>query len=209
MVVNHRERWIYVAPPKTGSTSMVALLTDPVVGGQILGEQHGMSLPSECSRYTIFGTVRNPFSRAVSLWWHRLTELANQVGQRRVQEELIARYSLTHFLDWIEGPNATPFYAWPICGWLDQLVRLDHAVRLENLWDDLSAIGIRLDPSHLPCLNATPHKAIEVYYTAELEGRVKDWAKDDFDRFAYPRQLWVPGGQNVAISASNSSIVQA
>jgi|LSQX01.2.fsa_nt_gb hypothetical protein len=72
MVISHRYQFIYFAPKKTGSTSLTHVLCKEfeaeTYGKGSADGRHDMVWPSEWRRYTTFATVRNPFTRFLSMY---------------------------------------------------------------------------------------------------------------------------------------------
>ena len=73
MIVLSSQKLVILLPPRTGAHSLIAWLVRPEIGGQIVGGWHGYCVPREYADYAIAATVRDPFSRAVSLWrWYAM-----------------------------------------------------------------------------------------------------------------------------------------
>ena len=85
MILNNKKKWIYIGPPKTGSTAVSYILTDGKYNinkfiqdsnvnfkGIEINGQHTPwppdKLSSEYDDYNVFISVRNPFSRIISLY---------------------------------------------------------------------------------------------------------------------------------------------
>lgn len=71
MVISHSLKYVYFAVPKTASTSISNILIDKCEGEQH-GNWHNVVAPVECCDYYKFCTVRHPYTRAISLYFHIL-----------------------------------------------------------------------------------------------------------------------------------------
>jgi hypothetical protein len=88
MIISHVGRYVFIALPKTGSSGMSKALIEHFSGID-LQPHHRTIVPGECLDYCVFTVVRNPYSRALSLWKfcqrrpnHRLHELASKLSFR-------------------------------------------------------------------------------------------------------------------------------
>lgn len=72
MVINHLYRFVYIAAPRTASTSIRDWLRQ-VPGSFTCDQQHLDDVPEFASDFFRFGTFREPSARLLSLWaYHRL-----------------------------------------------------------------------------------------------------------------------------------------
>jgi hypothetical protein len=212
MVINHQRRWIYLGPPKTGSTTLTYLLTDGddfrrsaaprdlrVFGGMKHAGQHCMDIPRECASYFTFVSIRNPYSRAVSLWWHWNCE-----SRRLDRPRLTFDQFLVRLLDSQADPASNAlaggdFYHFTLSRWLRWVPRLDRIIRQEQLEGDLNELNLAA-PITLPQINRSPAHRLgdgslekrgnwRDYLTSETASHVVAWAKDDFERFGYATEV--------------------
>ncbi len=70
MIVCHQQGLVYLAPPKTGSTSIRRVLMEEPFNGILLGghAHHGFEWSEQIRDYFFFITVRHPYTRVYSLW---------------------------------------------------------------------------------------------------------------------------------------------
>lgn len=68
MVLSKTQGWVYIAIPKTASTTM-SMGLQRACHGQSLALYHGMDVPADFKDSTIFTIVRDPYNRLYS-WWH-------------------------------------------------------------------------------------------------------------------------------------------
>lgn len=179
MVVHRGKGWAYIAIPKTGSTSLTRMLQMPQFGGEYTGRQHDTRLPGGAWKL-VFATVRNPFTRAVSMYTHFLNEgTGKRIDFADLSFERFCREQL------IERRHADPFFHATIGYWIDAVGREVTPVKLENIQDDLTALKINRGRFPVIRINESRHKPWRTYYTPEVETLVLEWAAKDFDRFGY------------------------
>jgi len=207
MIVNEKERWVYLGPPKTASTAMHdALQKEPWNGVQLdPGNQHDMLPPDEYIDFFVFGTIRSPYERAVSLFWHYLRDVRRIRG---IMEGLSTRAEWTtkplpesefSFEDYmrgvidlrlrvIEDPSA-PFFTYTISDWLHDAMPLNAYIRQEHLVEDFSALPF-VDGREVvfPKKNAPGRRPWKDYQNEKTIALVDEWATEDFKRFPYESQ---------------------
>lgn len=219
MVINHQNRWLFLGPPKTGTTTLTYLLTDghdwnirkPLpqkrFGGVRHAGQHAMDVSPECRGYFIFASIRNPFTRAVSLWRHWNSE-GRQMKPCRAWmpfDDFVAHILCGSHTEPPAGAGepspVDPFFYFTLSRWFQGVPRIDRLIRQESLEADLNALGLAAAAA-VPRFNqarAFNHTGAETaaprttdwraLYTAETEAHVRQWAQEDFDRFGYSDSL--------------------
>lgn len=75
MIIHRAGRWLVVTPPKTGSNTMMRILTGPGFGGVVVrgeDDHHDTAIPRHAAGCRVYLSVRDPFARASSLyrWEH-------------------------------------------------------------------------------------------------------------------------------------------
>jgi hypothetical protein len=203
MVINDECRWVYLGPPKTGSTTLTYLLTDGddwhnrqpvqrrVFGGSKFLGQHSMDVPAQCADYLVFASVRNPFSRAVSLWWH--WNFDSHKHQRQpilsfeAYLEMVLRSQDEALQQTVVGNG---FFHFTLMRWFKWVPRIDRYIRQEYLQDDLNGLKIA-DPVTTPRQNSgtdvrmAENQPWQSYYCRQTIALVREWAQDDFHRLDY------------------------
>jgi hypothetical protein len=175
MIVNHRDRWLYVGSPKTGSTTLHITLCYPEFGGELWGDQHEVG---SLAGYRVLASVRDPYTRALSLYRYLGQNLA---GYDQTFEAYCAELEKGGYRRPYD--RETAFWHWTLSEWL-QDIRVDRLIHLETLDADLKAefpvwLG-RADRVNETVLTGRP-----VQYTPETRRLVRSWAADDFERFGY------------------------
>ena len=187
MVVCEPGRWLFVSVPKCGTNTLYQVLLDRFDAARVKPGFHRNQVPPAFADYYTWAVVRNPYARAVSLWWRT----RHDPTARRILSEGPAE--LPAFIRWLmTGPEAAAKRSLDLSmsAWL-QPVRLDRFCRLENLSAELSGLpfwdGRSVD---LPRLNVGADRTgWRDYMTLDAVAAIQEWAGDDFERFGYSREL--------------------
>jgi Sulfotransferase family len=210
-VISHKYKCIFVQVPKTGSTSIRAILGKairphlslwemkvlmenywPVRGGRknrIL-ECLYMALPKErrlkngreqFQSYFKFGFVRNPWDRVVSLY------------ERKEALEMRNKMSFEHFVDWIQYSSSTCVHSSPHRYQLDWFVDANGAMladfigRFERLDQDWAFVANKLGlTTTLPHSRANARsRHYTEYYNERTRNIIGDKFRVDIESFGY------------------------
>jgi len=206
MMISTSCRCVYVAVPKCGSQAIYAWL-ERHCDGERYGQVNEQVVPTWARNYYRWTVVRNPYARAVSLWW--------STTQR---EQTIDRYgfraccpepdNLAVFINWIcdmrdqtRAGRQVAVNHDPLSRTMDEQLRpakpFKRRLQLQNLWPELLT---------LPWLSeeARSNQVGRVNQTAHLRPPVKDiyestrgaieavirWAPEDFAQFGYRLDSW-------------------
>lgn len=130
--------------------------------------------------YFKFCTVRNPFDRLVSEWWHF-------VPKNRTDTFPDIKHQ---FCEWIESVSEIPSSRAIYC--IDGAICVDEVIRHERLTDDILAVSRRLgiadDPARLGSYKGDIRKRPEhyrLYYTPTARARVEVGCRDELEAFSY------------------------
>ena len=189
MITAPDKSWRYFGPPRTGGTLLHTLLQEPPINGVYSGYQHDIE-PLFGARNIV--SVRNPFTRAVSLWRHyRYTVGLEENGRHGVDEHIVpiteAEMPFKTFLE--QMCSMDDFYHFSLNTWLQDLRRLDHIIHMENFWPDILTA--------FPCLRTRPEPQpvntsraalvfADPYRNPWCADYVRKRWKSDFERFGYP-----------------------
>lgn len=203
---NVKHRFIFVEVPRTGSTSIGTALTDslpfdyseapsyrPKGDGPWLHEQNlyrkmiRHTPISEMRRwphlqgFRSFGFCRNPFTRALSWFFHG--QLNVPLPSAEIREAFAVH--LNHL---------RPKYAYPSFYFLseDGQLGVDRLGRFERLHEDFAwiCLWLGLDELQLPHLNSSNFPAhYSEYYTPVARDLVLKHAAQDFEHFGYDTVL--------------------
>jgi len=196
MIINHDRRWLIITPPKTASTTLRKMFLDQRNSKEACcfsGYQHDATVPAGCHDYAVFATVRNPYERAVSLWWHRMWDMCKEDGigragnRRKFPRDILDEYPFSQFVGWITNTE-TPFFSWPCIRWFRFLPSYS-ILRVESLSSDLRRVNLMRAGDAVPHENRTNHGPARSYYTADVQDAIWRLFRDDFQAFDYPEDL--------------------
>jgi hypothetical protein len=195
MFVSLDHRLAYLAPPRTGSTSLASVLTQAPFHAKFSGEASSPTVSQwhpELEGCRTLISVRHPYVRAVSLW--RFTCL-QAICLPKHHGHLSWRRTYADGLPNLEGflrfPSLRPLFRsnWR-CSWhLERIpAPVDHVLHLERLAEDLAQVP-GLAGLSLPTLNVgppcnQPWHAFYDQHPACVELVQQLW-EDDFDEFGY------------------------
>ena len=196
MIICKAHKLIYLAPPKTGSASVVQWLQAPPFLGypqDQLDSYHNTVWNERFRDWYIFLTTRHPYTRAVSYWQY----VCRQIRWRQTCSPNLSGYlsweqtysgQLPSFLEfWDKHPDKVrQTTIWRASWHLEQIPRtLNKIVYQERLLADLSQIlggqGCVLERKHEAPVGAPWYD----YYTPELISRVHEYWGQDFAAFGY------------------------
>jgi hypothetical protein len=203
MIVDHDRQFVFISTPKAGTHTMFALLGELYGLQRLPGGFHRKEVPPEARHYTRFTVVRNPYVRAVSVWWHLLF----RDRYRDKWRPIIGTLDFRGFLRWlVDSPEPPvnrgdvvlrPQHAWLANARPIQWLRLE---RLESEFAGLPFVGDEA-PRHIPRrLSSGSSADVSDYgdwrsvfacggpaYAAECARLVERWAGKDFELFGYAR----------------------
>ncbi|MDH5389127.1 MAG: sulfotransferase family protein [Gammaproteobacteria bacterium] len=214
MRISHSHKFIFLATPRTGSTTARKVLdkyTDiasvhiSMVSSDFPFYHHISALELKTifedrdwdwDSYEKFCFVRNPYDRVVSLYHHHLKMRKNlKVNSVRSFVRKL-RYMTTRtpsFRDYVMNINPknrlpTSLESFLCDGNGDFLV--NEVLMFEELEDELpkflSKLDISITADDIPYLNAsTGRQQYSKYYDEELKNKVRDLYEYEFDRFGY------------------------
>lgn len=148
----------------------------------------------ECFKFSF---IRNPWDRAVSLFFNQKRESSDSDDFKKWLIEMIeehghpsqktTEWELTDRLD-STGGTSTPWKAQT--DWLvdfDNNLCMDFIGRFENIYEDIEVIeNILGNNLILPHIRKTDHQPYQEYYKdQESKDIVADWHKKDIDNFGY------------------------
>lgn len=189
MVISRENRYIFIAVPKTGTTSIEKLLTkyDPsarrfgitIDGKEYSFKGHGTALHikkelgDQYSNFRTFGFVRNPYSRLVSSYY--FYKKGGKQSEERRKTKVIRELK-------IQSAKLVPFKLWTLMYpyksnreyFVDENnnIIVDYIGTFENLLEDLtkifSSINLDIPINELSHTNKTNHSSFKEYFTDEL-----------------------------------------
>ena len=210
-MISHKHKCIFVQVPKTGSTSIRAILGKPIRPHlnlwetKVLMENYWavakgrtnrilecfyLALPKtkrlelrreQFATYLTFGFVRNPWDRVVSLY------------ERKEALELRGQMSFTDFVEWIQYSSSTCVHSSPHRYQLDWFVDANGKVladfigRFERLEEDWAFVARKLGVNEkLPHRRENPRpRHYSEYYTARTRDLIGEKFRVDIETFGY------------------------
>lgn len=197
MLINDEQKWVYISPPKTASSSLTKYFLQHGGKDADPNDRHSVDMPIEANAYYKFASVRNPYGRAASLWRYYIMHIyrwkyRNEVGwythiahDTSIRDGFPFQVFISHM---VYNHNAWfPFYTYSLQDWLGD-IELDAVLHMENLVTDISNLPFIEEVGCIPIANVSQHhQPLRVIYDASTSQLVKEWARDGFDRFGYSR----------------------
>lgn len=203
MILNNEKKWLYIGPPKTGSTAVSYILTDgkynknyPVENlnvnfeGIEINGQHTpwppKRLSSKYDDYYVFISVRNPFSRIVSLYNHW------KYGKNYKDELFSKEKTLEEFMCLVlkKKLSNNGFFHTTITDWV---YKYDSFIKQEKLNNDLKMLNIHSSDFEIPIINKNQKVESKKHWKKEHNKRtIKmtiEWAEQDFYNFGYSKDI--------------------
>ena len=201
MIRNNKKKWIYIGPPKTGSTAVSYILTDGKYKKNYIAEdlsvnfegkevngQHTPWPPKKLkikyNDYKVFISVRNPFSRIVSLYNHWKN------GKNYGRELLSKNKTIEEFIYLVlkKSLSNNGFFHTTITDWV---YRYDSFIKQENLYNDLKMLNIHSNDFIIPLINGQ-ERSTDYWKEAHNKKTIEmtiEWAEKDFYNFQYSKDI--------------------
>lgn len=197
MRVSHKYNFLFLANPRTGTTSIKDRLVryaDTINSStKPYGEDHISALDARAlfqkngwdwSSYFKFAFVRNPWDLEVSQYHYHFRQLVALFGKHKEEKKLPESFN-----EFIEGKNDLRAIPGPQVNFIsdeNEAVLLDFVGRYENLKSDWKTICNKIKiPAELPRINTTNHRHYSEYYSKKTESIVAEWYKKDIKKFGY------------------------
>ncbi|HET6442542.1 MAG TPA: hypothetical protein VFH53_09210 [Phycisphaerae bacterium] len=189
MIVSKARKFCFVSTPKCGTNSLYAVLQAAFVGVRQPPGFHRNTIPAGARGLFRWTVVRNPFARAVSIWW---STVKNPKNRRVARAELLkakGRDDLEAFMEWIlEGPAeslARRCLRQNMTDWLRPAEPFQAVLHLERLEQEVLELPF-WKPVPLPHLNRSDGRPPwRTFITSRARDLVLAWAGEDFERFGY------------------------
>jgi hypothetical protein len=204
MRISHKHKFVFIAPPKTASSSVRKSLnpfSDIRSCGDVSSSLYYHVKPEKLKKYFEdknwnwdeyykFAFVRNPWSRCVSKWEYRRRVAFGETNSSNQVKLAITSRNLINKCGTFEGMIRQNNAGEPQHHWLfDDTGRksVNFIGKLENLQEDFNTICDKIGIPHqqLPHKNATKHKHYTEYYDEETKQIVEEKYAKDIEYFGY------------------------
>lgn len=177
MIIANDKSWLFISTMKCATMSMYNCL--PKIGGKKIGNGWHNRTDKRLAKFH-FTICRNPYDRAVSIWFSTCMRDKDRYGARSLIKSNGGDY--TNFKDFARIKLATAEKADYLftsqSNWHNGLL-IDKYLKLENLKTELNSIGISID---VPKLNYSEDRKDDWrYYMDEKTIEILNkWAGNDF-----------------------------
>lgn len=204
MLVCEEQKFVYMAPKKTGSTSFRTMLSDYHFETKIWRDyqfsnikdnsarldwrsegadwKHVCELPEKFSNFFIFATVRNPYYIEASRYKHDIKHgytsesFSSFLNKLRFVNEPPSLYrKLKQNPEYVPPPGCVKY-------------KLDAVIKLESINEDITKLPFYRHNMSIKHINKSSISA--PFYTAETAKIVAEVFAEDFDFFGYDTNSW-------------------
>lgn len=196
MFISDAHRFVFITTPKCGSHTMKKVLVEHY-GAREGVAFHWTKVPSECADYFVFTCVRNPYTRAWSLWWRCVVQQDpydwRAVIGLKSYEEAASPQGFRRFIEaltscQLRDRGKAPYMGKTQSEWLEG-VKLDGFLRIETMAQDFADLPFVERPlsfswPHVNQSTGARPDALALYDRTAFVS-LMDWAQEDFDRFGY------------------------
>jgi len=180
MLRSHKHRFIYFAPRKTGSTSIHTTLNKHFDDlEQVNMNRHQMILPKSCRSYVTFMSVRNPYSRFLSLYnffYDKPVHAGCHYDSIQKRAELLGGDE-----EWRYKSMYDELHTSPERGCVP--MRVDYVVHLETLEKDFNQLPFITDKISMPHMTISKKRASVL--SSKVARMVREFYAKDFEFFGY------------------------
>ena len=195
MLVSKKYKFVYIAPPKTGTTSMEAYLKEyyeafqwkeysfDIKKNKESCWRHIPDVPKKFVDYFIFATVKNPYDLVISLYMNDIKTNPKNVSfydfvVNRVPKKgfLLTKYTCQN-KDYTPPENCIYY-------------KLNTFLKLENIQRDIERLPFYIKDTKIQLHNKSLGN--KPFYTADLARIVHESHKEDFEMFKYSEPSWMP-----------------
>ncbi len=184
MLVSHRYKFVYIAPPRTGSLSLHDFFYGNIPELEVIpgNQHHEVKLTSDLDSYAKIISVRNPYTRFLSLYRYGKNHPDNA-------KFLTQEYFETFVKEHVELRST----------WFTQKIQMDYirdipidfVIHLENTGEDIRKLPFDFcSTAEIEWKNkSTNFCSVEI--TKPLAEQIFQWGKEDFSQFGYKKDSWV------------------
>ena len=191
MVISPELEYAFVSTVKGGTNSLYQILCDHYQG-QRYGDFHCQDVSEVPKQWCLFTTCRNPYTRAVSVWWSTCMRGKDRYYFRQMCPD---PDSFEVFVEWValmqtqlhRMNESQQQLLMPQSQRHDEIT-FDAVLRVEHLLSDFSKlpfVGEKLP--EFPVLNPTRNQrgTVENYLTDRAVRAIQNWMGSDFEKYGY------------------------
>ena len=200
MIISKKNKYVFISVMKSGTHSMYNYLVKNYNGlhftrGKILhdgGKYHTNIIPKENKNYYKFTLVRNPYSRAISVY-----NVCKNVDPYKGSYIDIIGNDFLSFCEWLSSekcktnPGRAGFVARPQWEWLAPCGQFDKILHVETIEDELKDLPFIDNDIKFPnLLERTDKSKWKEFYNQQTADLIYKWAKKDFELYGYDKESW-------------------
>lgn len=194
MIISHRHKFIYLAPVKTGTTSIEQVLSgrfnafcyqqwiEDGVKTTLSGRgKHVIHVPKRYEDYFVFCSVRNPYTRLISQfrWWKQNKKETKNF--KWFLEKILPMADRSLYIQLRQDDSYIPPKN---C----VHINIDTFIKLENLTKDFANLPFVVGFIKMPYLNKKEARFNKIRYTKETSKWVQKYRHMDFELFNYSKE---------------------
>jgi len=206
MRISKQYEFVYISTPKACTHTIYHILDHHYSAGLLKCGFHNNKIMDLYNKYCRWTVVRNPYTRAVDLWWSacRLAHL----DQYKFRAGCGSKDNFVQFITWLADLPLKDREHEPLMlnqvEWLTPVEPIT-AIHLENLDEELNQLPFWFDYIKIPRLNTVTQKIKdrekeeghpivrpswqEFYKDKAARDAVLKWAGNDFTRFGYSTEI--------------------
>ena len=204
MRINTEHRFVFVSTTKACTHTIYDILRTHFSEGLIERGFHSNRIPRQHQSYFRWTICRNPFARAVSIWWSACR--LDHRNHYKFRTRCGAVDDFEKFIVWLASTSPQERSREPLMmnqsEWHKRVEPI-HAIKVEELAEGLAKLPFWKPNIEIPQLNTTDQKILDqekrdggiiirasmkTLLTDEAKEAVIRWADEDFDRFGYSRE---------------------
>ena len=204
MKLNHYHKFVYISTPKVATFTIGEILKTHYSRGLEDCGLHINQIPTSCAEYFRWTICRNPYTRAVSLWWSGCRLHPPDIYGFR--KGCSATDNFAQFIDWLSRTKLEDRHELMRnqTDWLRPCQPIT-AIHIESLAESIKMLPFWKQNIILPHMNTTEEKIIaqssiegtmitrphwkELYKDNNAKESVLRWASEDFITFGYSTEL--------------------
>jgi hypothetical protein len=202
MIISDKNKYVFISVMKSGTHSMYDYLVKNYDGFHFTrgvnlgggGRYHTNEINGIHSNYYKFTLVRNPYSRAISIY-----NVCKNVEPycSDYKNRICANFTFLDFCKWISSEackNQTGragYVVRPQSEWLAPCGQFDKVLHVENAEDEIKDLPFVHDVKPFPnLLERTDKSKWKEFYNEETANLIYKWAENDFTQYGYEKESW-------------------